>query len=353
MPRLGQRSWPERRRRRRPRAATFAGVPCAAAARATASAATAVRARNAARRRGTAKAGFSVTMALRSLRSRGRPACTVRAMLLQSNSAVSQNAPARIAARVARGYDRRGIGTNRNATRRTRHRRQPRHRRRASSSRSPAAGSTSSIADLGRTATPRARATAAERAGARDRVRRRRHRRPRAAPARGRGRVVARRRDSTRWSTTPGSRSLRRGDVLEVTPESFDRVLGTNLRGTFFLTQAVAKRMLADAPGAAHRSHRHDLVGERGDRLARSRRVLLRQDRAVDDDQGAGRAPCRGRHHDLRSAAGRHPHRHDEGGHRQVRQADRRGPDADRAMGRAATTSAARSRRWPAGTCLS
>ncbi len=47
---------------------------------------------------------------------------------------------------------------------------------------------------------------------------------------------------------------LRRGDVLELTPESFDRVLGTNLRGTFFLTQAVAKRMLADAPGAAHRS---------------------------------------------------------------------------------------------------
>jgi NAD(P)-dependent dehydrogenase (short-subunit alcohol dehydrogenase family) len=47
---------------------------------------------------------------------------------------------------------------------------------------------------------------------------------------------------------------LRRGDVLEMTPESFDRVLGTNLRGTFFLTQAVAKRMLADAPGQAHRS---------------------------------------------------------------------------------------------------
>ena len=38
----------------------------------------------------------------------------------------------------------------------------------------------------------------------------------------------------------------RRGDVLDVTPESFDRVLGVNLRGTFFLTQAVARRMLAD-----------------------------------------------------------------------------------------------------------
>jgi NAD(P)-dependent dehydrogenase (short-subunit alcohol dehydrogenase family) len=41
---------------------------------------------------------------------------------------------------------------------------------------------------------------------------------------------------------------LRRGDVLDVTAESFDRVMGINLRGTFFLTQAVARRMLADGP---------------------------------------------------------------------------------------------------------
>jgi NAD(P)-dependent dehydrogenase (short-subunit alcohol dehydrogenase family) len=35
-----------------------------------------------------------------------------------------------------------------------------------------------------------------------------------------------------------------RGDVLDVSVESFDRVLDVNLRGTFFLTQAVARRML-------------------------------------------------------------------------------------------------------------
>src|SRR4051794_27738145 len=29
-----------------------------------------------------------------------------------------------------------------------------------------------------------------------------------------------------------------RGDLLDVTPESFDRVMGINLRGTFFLSQA-------------------------------------------------------------------------------------------------------------------
>jgi 3-oxoacyl-[acyl-carrier protein] reductase len=37
-----------------------------------------------------------------------------------------------------------------------------------------------------------------------------------------------------------------RGDVLDVTPESFDQVVGVNLRGTFFFTQAAAKRMIAE-----------------------------------------------------------------------------------------------------------
>lgn len=34
-----------------------------------------------------------------------------------------------------------------------------------------------------------------------------------------------------------------RADVLDMTPESFDRVLAINLKGPFFLTQAVARRM--------------------------------------------------------------------------------------------------------------
>jgi NAD(P)-dependent dehydrogenase (short-subunit alcohol dehydrogenase family) len=36
-----------------------------------------------------------------------------------------------------------------------------------------------------------------------------------------------------------------RGDMLDVTPENFDVVLDVNLRGAFFLAQAVARRMLA------------------------------------------------------------------------------------------------------------
>jgi NAD(P)-dependent dehydrogenase (short-subunit alcohol dehydrogenase family) len=48
---------------------------------------------------------------------------------------------------------------------------------------------------------------------------------------------------------------LKRGDLLEVSPESFDRCIAVNTRGTFFLTQAFAKRLLAQAakPGV-HRS---------------------------------------------------------------------------------------------------
>jgi 3-oxoacyl-[acyl-carrier protein] reductase len=36
-----------------------------------------------------------------------------------------------------------------------------------------------------------------------------------------------------------------RGDLLELTPDNYDRVMAVNLRGTLFLTQAVARRMLA------------------------------------------------------------------------------------------------------------
>ena len=44
-----------------------------------------------------------------------------------------------------------------------------------------------------------------------------------------------------------------RGDIFDVSPESFDRLIGTNLRGPFFLTQAIAKRMV-DNPADGFRS---------------------------------------------------------------------------------------------------
>jgi NAD(P)-dependent dehydrogenase (short-subunit alcohol dehydrogenase family) len=44
-----------------------------------------------------------------------------------------------------------------------------------------------------------------------------------------------------------GIGSPARGDLLEVAPAAFDRVLDVNLRGTFFFTQAVARHMAAAA----------------------------------------------------------------------------------------------------------
>ena len=41
-----------------------------------------------------------------------------------------------------------------------------------------------------------------------------------------------------------GIASVVRGDFLELTPENFDTIIGTNLRGTVFFTQAVLKAML-------------------------------------------------------------------------------------------------------------
>jgi len=50
-----------------------------------------------------------------------------------------------------------------------------------------------------------------------------------------------------------GVPAMRRGDLLEMQADSFDRCMDVNLRGTFFLAQAVARAMLADT-SAAYRS---------------------------------------------------------------------------------------------------
>jgi NAD(P)-dependent dehydrogenase (short-subunit alcohol dehydrogenase family) len=58
-----------------------------------------------------------------------------------------------------------------------------------------------------------------------------------------------------------GIPSPSRGDLLAVTPDSFDRVLDVNLRGTFFFTQAVARHMVAAAaPGSSPSSLSRSIV---------------------------------------------------------------------------------------------
>ena len=50
-----------------------------------------------------------------------------------------------------------------------------------------------------------------------------------------------------------GIGSPRRGDLLSLSPEHFDRVIGVNLRGTFFLSQRVAGWMAAHPRGDGFR----------------------------------------------------------------------------------------------------
>ena len=53
-----------------------------------------------------------------------------------------------------------------------------------------------------------------------------------------------------------GVTSLVRGDLLDLSLESFDRCVATNLRGTFFLTQALARAMVAADPDGASSPYR-------------------------------------------------------------------------------------------------
>ncbi len=46
-----------------------------------------------------------------------------------------------------------------------------------------------------------------------------------------------------------------RKDLLEMEPESFDRVVGVNAKGTMFLTQAVARQMIAQEQVFANKGH--------------------------------------------------------------------------------------------------
>ncbi len=51
-----------------------------------------------------------------------------------------------------------------------------------------------------------------------------------------------------------------RGDILDVTPESFDRCIAVNLRAQFFLTQHVARRMLRDPRPDADGGKRRSII---------------------------------------------------------------------------------------------
>lgn len=51
-----------------------------------------------------------------------------------------------------------------------------------------------------------------------------------------------------------GVAPIQRLDILDTTPESFDRLIGINSRGPFFFTQCVAKRMIEQVKGGRSQS---------------------------------------------------------------------------------------------------
>jgi NAD(P)-dependent dehydrogenase (short-subunit alcohol dehydrogenase family) len=51
-----------------------------------------------------------------------------------------------------------------------------------------------------------------------------------------------------------GIQIQKRVDLLEAGPEEFDKLIRVNLRGTFFLTQAVARRMVAESQDSCSRT---------------------------------------------------------------------------------------------------
>lgn len=53
-----------------------------------------------------------------------------------------------------------------------------------------------------------------------------------------------------------GVQTAYRGDMLDVPPESFDRLIGINVRGTYFLSQRIARMMLEEKAGDAARPDR-------------------------------------------------------------------------------------------------
>ena len=63
------------------------------------------------------------------------------------------------------------------------------------------------------------------------------------------------------WVNNAGIAPENRRDLLETTPESWDKVLGVNLRAPFFLTQAVSRSMIEQVAASliADRDHLYHL----------------------------------------------------------------------------------------------
>ena len=138
-----------------------------------------------------------------------------------------------------------------------------------------------------------------------------------------------------------------RADLLEAGPESFDRVLGINLRGPVLPDADVRQprdRARLRRPSAGHGDQRVEHL--RDHRLHQPRRLLHLQGRRRDGHAAVRGAPGTRGHRRLRGAARRDRHRHDRGRHREVRRPDRRRVSRPSTAGADRPTSPARCPSW-------
>ena len=138
-------------------------------------------------------------------------------------------------------------------------------------------------------------------------------------------------------------------DVLETTPASFDRVLGTNLRGAFFLAQKAARAMLdirLTLPRCDAADHLHRL-GLGRSLVAEPRRVLHLEGGPQHGGPGAGRSARADGHPGVRGPAGHHPHGHDRARAGALRQTPSPPASCRSADGANRKTSRAPWSRWP------
>ncbi len=136
------------------------------------------------------------------------------------------------------------------------------------------------------------------------------------------------------WVNNAGIAPESRLDLLQTTPESWDRVLGTNLRGPFFLTQAVARSMIAHFQryniGGSDRFHH---LRVKHVREYQPRRVLRGQGRPEHGRSTFCRWTGRAGHPGPRGAPRPDRNRNDTSGARGLHRANRGWIDSDPPMG--------------------
>jgi NAD(P)-dependent dehydrogenase (short-subunit alcohol dehydrogenase family) len=134
----------------------------------------------------------------------------------------------------------------------------------------------------------------------------------RTSPSRTIARASSRRASSVSAASTPRQQRRPRpggaGRHPDAGEDSFEALVRTNLQGPYFLTQQVARHMIARGPRRRHRL-RHLGLGRA--RLDQPRRLLHQQGRPRHGRPPVRAPPGRARDSRVRGAARDHRHRHD------------------------------------------